>query len=235
MDMQPGQVIAPHDEEAKPSSVAQNAAAPISTIEPVTAISSSPTAPSPESVAPQPSLQSSAAPEAPQTRWQAQTQADGQQTAPLPGDIEWSAAEFIEHPKNTRWYALLVLAAVVLATTDYFITKDLISTTVIVIATAMFGFYAGRKPHTRQYRLGPQGLQIGEKTYGFQNYKHFSVLDEGAISSIVFTPMKRFEVPLTIYVASDIEEGVLDYLTTFLPIERHQVDAVDGLLRRIKF
>jgi hypothetical protein len=233
MDMQPGQVIVPHDENVQSSSVGQNTATPISAVEPAVSTSASPASPSVESVVPQPTVQS---PASPQTAWQAQeAQADRQEATPLPGDIEWSAAEFIDHPKNTGWYILLVLAAIVLAMADYAVTKDIISTMVIIIAAAMFGFYAGRKPHTQRYRLGPQGLQIGEKTYGYQDYKHFSAIDEEGISSIVFMPLKHFAVPLTIYVPSEIEERVLDYLSTFLPVERHRVDAVDGLLRRIRF
>jgi len=238
MDTQPGQVITPQEENAQTSSPSQTSATTTEGL----GTSNQPAAPtpSPSSDVPLPqsgSQVSGAASSVPQQglwRPEGSENTDTADTS-LPEDIQWTAAEFIEHPKTASWYALLVLAGVVLATVDYLLTKDIISTIFIAIAAAMFGFYAGRKPQTREYRLGPQGVYIGHKTYEFQNYKHFSVIDEGSMSSIVFMPMKRFEVPLTIYVSSEIEEKVLDYLSTFLPFERHQIDAVDGLLRRIRF
>jgi hypothetical protein len=153
----------------------------------------------------------------------------------LPDDISWTAAEFVEHQKSTSWYMALTVAALAAAAIDFLFTRDFISTGVIILAAALFGTYAGHKPRTQQYYLSPQGLQIGEKLYGFQAFRNFSVIEEGNLISIVFMPLKRFAPSLTIYVAQDIEERVLDYLSEFLPFEQHQGDAVDGLLRRIRF
>ncbi len=54
--------------------------------------------------------------------------------------------------------------------------------------------------------MNRSGLQIGVKSYGFQDFKTFSIAEEGAIVSIVFMPLKRFMPPLTIYVAPDMED-----------------------------
>lgn len=157
------------------------------------------------------------------------------QLAPLPEAFSWTAEEFIAHEKSMSWYAALIAAGVVLAVLDYILTRDYISTTVIIAATILFAVYASHKPRTLQYRLSPDGLQIGEKLYAFQEFKTFSVTEEGMLSSVVFMPLKRFMPPLTIYVTQDIEEKVQSYLSNFLPLEQRASDAVDSLMRRIRF
>lgn len=154
---------------------------------------------------------------------------------PLPDDLQWTAAEYVEHRKNVSWYTLLIVISVLAAVIDFILTRDYISTGVILLAAALFGVYAGHKPRNQQYYLNPQGLQIGEKLYPFQSFSNFSVTEEANLASIVFMPLKRFLPPLTIYVGPELEAQVLDYLSEFLPLEQHRGDAVDGLLRRIRF
>jgi len=168
--------------------------------------------------------------------WQYSQEADAMgDDEPLPDDLNWTASEFVEHKKGAGWYGLLALAGLVLAAIDYLVTKDVVSTGVIVIAAVLFGIYAGHKPRTQQYHLSPQGLQIGEKLYTFKSFKAFSVTEEAGNASIMFTPLARFAPALTIYVGQEMEDQVLDYLSEFLPFEKRKADAVDGLLRRIRF
>lgn len=240
MDTQPGNVITPHDQSTNEPQNPNVGAPP----EP----NRSPEGPAPTVPSPNPPSEPTSSPDlavgsgigmsptGTATGWQYTQEAPELKPADvLSEDITWSAAEFIEHPKSVSWYGLLMLAALVLATADYFFTKDILSTSVVIIAAMMFGAYARHKPRTRQYHLTPQGLQIGEKLYIFQSFRSFSVTEEGSTASIMFTPLGRFMPPLTIYVPDDVEDRVLDYLNAFLPFEQHRTDVVDGLLRRIHF
>jgi hypothetical protein len=83
--------------------------------------------------------------------------------------------------------------------------------------------------------LSNRGLQIGTKLYGLQDFRSFAVTEESMSFSIVFMPLKRFMPPLTIYVTPDLENKVLSYLSQILPFEQHRQDAVDNLLKRIRF
>jgi hypothetical protein len=241
MDMQPGQVQIPHGDlgSGQPQQPTTNTPPePVPPSEQPGYVVSAP-APLPEQ-----SIQPSAVP-APDTNVSPEDQGNGWQytqeadTVGLdrekPQAVNWTASEFVEHPKSIAWYGLLALAGVGLAAADYFVTGDVISTSVIVIAAVTFGVYASHKPRTQQYRLSPQGLQIGDKVYSFQDYKNFSVAEEGTNISIIFIPLKRFSPPLTIYVSMDIEERVLEYVSFFLPFEQRRADAIDALLRRIRF
>ncbi|MEJ0072784.1 MAG: hypothetical protein WDN27_01690 [Candidatus Saccharibacteria bacterium] len=75
--------------------------------------------------------------------WQFRTEdAPSPSLAPLPENLSWSAAEFIEHQKSPTWYALLILAGAAAAALDYFATKDKISTGIILFAAITFGVFA---------------------------------------------------------------------------------------------
>jgi hypothetical protein len=229
MDTRPGQTTAPNDDNSDLGQLQQLTAG----------ISPEPVLPperpggmGPTSIA---SLESTLPPIG-DANWQyAQESALAYAAEPLPEDIAWTASEFIEHKKSVGWYGLLLLVGVVLASGDYFVTKDIISTSVILLAAVMFGVYAARKPRTQQYHLSPHGLQVAQRLYEFHSFKNFSIADEDAIVSIVFIPLARFSPPLTIYVAPDLEGRIVDYLSLFLPFEQHHTDAIDGLLRRIHF
>lgn len=239
--LQPGQVIIPHNNSDDPQ---QPGGAPPAQVpddapkEPVPSPVSSPEQVQP-AMAAGPAYQAAVqnTPPADSTSWQFHQSADTLQPAnrQMPQELTWTASEYIAHEKGAGWYMLLVLAGLVAAAADYLLFKDTVSTVVIVLAATAFGVLSARKPHIQQYALTTQGLQIGGKAYFFQDFKNFSVAEEGATASIVFMPMKRFMPPLTVYVAPDLEDRVIDFLSSILPFEQHRTDAVDTLMRRIRF
>ncbi len=149
--------------------------------------------------------------------------------------VSWTASEFINHEKSFGWYAILSLVTVFIATLTYFITKDKISTFVIVIAGGVMAFYANRKPRVLNYQLDGMGVTVGQKYYEYDSFKAFSIIDEDAFSSIVFMPLKRFSPSLTIYYSPSDEGRIVSLLTDRLPHEDPSNDVVDGLMRKIRF
>jgi hypothetical protein len=97
------------------------------------------------------------------------------------------------------------------------------------------GIYASRSPRQLDYRIGQGGITVGQKTYAYDSFRSFSVVPEGAFSSIVFMPLKRFAVPLTLYFAPDNEDQIVAALSERLPFEGPRHDAVESLMRRIRF
>jgi hypothetical protein len=232
-EFKPGQVISPHSNSApspEPTPTPTGAPEPERPTEPP-----APPSPTPGAEPDGPIVAGTA----PIQNWQFNTETSSEtSTEPLvaePASLDWTAAEFIAHEKTINWYGSLAILTIVVATLIFLVTKDRISTGIVVLAGAAFGAFAMRKPKMQQYAIFPGGLQIGQKTYNFQDYKTFSVIDEGAIASIIFMPLKRFMPPLTVYVAPDLEDKVVDFLAAYLPFEQHKADAVDSLLRRIRF
>ncbi len=154
---------------------------------------------------------------------------------PDPQEIVWTASEFIAHAKPFGWYAALAAGALVFAGLVYLVTKDFISVGVILVAGLLLGIYAGHQPRQLEYRIGSRGLKIGPKSYSYDDFQSFSVLPEGAFSSIVFMPLRRFAIPTTIYYPPEEEDRIVEVLADHLPMEQRGHDAVDRLMHRMRF
>lgn len=167
--------------------------------------------------------------------------ADGPSTGSAPvktppvGAISWTAQEFIEHAHEPAWYAGLVATTVVLAAVVYFITKDYFATGTIAVLGFIVGFSAGHKPRQMQYEINGTGLSIGPKTYPYNHFKSFSVINEGELSSINLLPIKRFMPIVPAYFAPADEEKITKGLGAYLPYEQREMDKIDQLSRRLRF
>jgi hypothetical protein len=160
---------------------------------------------------------------------------DDYSSEPTEEVITWTASEFIAHHKTGSWYVLLLLASCMAAGLIWFMTKDIVSAVVVVFAGAMLATYAARKPRQLSYQLDPAGLTIGDKHLSYNEFRSFSVVPEGAFSSIVFSPLKRFGTLTTIYYDPQDEARIVDAISQRLPHEEHRLDAIDGMMRRIRF
>lgn len=175
-------------------------------------------------------------PEPNEAAW-AYAQESGDQMAP-DGDIEtisWTASEYMAHTKSGGWYGLLGLGALAMTALAYLITRDVVSTLVVVVTITIFGAYAGRKPRDLTYSVGDQGIQIGEKVYPYNMFRSFSIIDEGATESISLIPLKRLATPISIYFNPQDGERITELLSLFLPFEHKQMDPVDKLMRKVRF
>jgi hypothetical protein len=152
-----------------------------------------------------------------------------------PQEVEWTASEFVAHNKGLEWYAALGVGAVVLAALIYVLTHDTVSAIIIVFVALLLGIAATRKPRVLHYQVNDHGLGIGQKFYPYSEFKSFAVMEEGAFSSITFLPLKRFMPPISIYYAPEDEERIVQVLAFYLPMEMRTHDAIDRLIRRIRF
>ncbi len=216
---QPGSVIAP------PSSLPNEpiAPTPTSNLEP-------PTQPVAEPPAPAPITQLPPSPVSiEETPWTAPSSAEPTTS------IAWTASEYIAHHKSPGWYATLASGAIAGAFLVWLLTKDKISAAVVLFGALMLGIYAGRQPRQLEYLLDETGLTIGEKYYAYDSFRSFSVVAEGAFSSIIFMPLKRFAPAISIYYAPQDEAAIVDLLAVRLPSEDLGKDPIDRLMSRIRF
>ena len=151
------------------------------------------------------------------------------------GAISWTASEFIAHNKSIGWYLSLGAGALILAALIFLLTKDKITTSVVLVGAIVLGAYGARQPRQLQYGLTTSGLSIGDRYHPYEDFRSFAVLDEGAFASIVFLPLKRFAPLTTIYYDPEDENKIIALLADRLPLEERQHDAVDRFLRRIRY
>lgn len=155
--------------------------------------------------------------------------------AGLPESVSWTASEYIAHHKSARWYAMLALAAIVIALLIWLVTRDITSALVVLVGAGALGSYGARQPRELQYWLGADSLSIGGKTYYLDAFRSFTVDDQQITASVNLLPLKRFAPGLSIYFASEDEGAIIGLLALRLPIEEHQPDPLDRLMRRIRF
>lgn len=149
--------------------------------------------------------------------------------------IEWRASEFIDHQKSGGWFVLLAGGAIVASAIMYLVTQSVFSSFVVLLALLAFGVVAHQKPRTLQYTLGGTTLTIDGKQYSYDDFRSFSVSQDGGLPSISLLPNKRFVPVLTVYFPPEDGEKIFDALATHLPHEQRQSDAVDRLMKKIRF
>jgi hypothetical protein len=150
-------------------------------------------------------------------------------------EIVWSASEFVAHQKGASWFGLLTLIAAALSLLVYILTKDMISVGIIIFVALLLGIAAMRKPRVLNYQLNRSGLTIGQKFYPYHEFKSFALMEEGAFTSITFIPLRRFMPPISIYYDPQDEGRIIEVLSQYLPMEHRSRDAVDSLIRHIRF
>lgn len=149
--------------------------------------------------------------------------------------LEWSAAEYVHNEKHLLWYGLYILGTLLLSAVVYITTKDIMSTGIVFVAILGLVFFASRKPGIQKYTIDGDSLRVGQKVYYLNDFKAFSVIEEGAMVEITLRPLKRFLPMVSVYVSSEQVDDLGDHLADFLPFEPYKPDAVDTLLRRIRF
>ncbi len=149
--------------------------------------------------------------------------------------VTWVASEFIAHTKTIGWYAALFVVTIVFAAAVWFLTKDMVATVVIVFAGLLFGTYAARKPRQINYALDGRTLTVGQRSHPLNEFRSYTIVPEGAFSSIMLMPLQRFGLITTIYFDPQDEAAIVDILSHRLPHEERKPDAIDRVLRRIRF
>lgn len=149
--------------------------------------------------------------------------------------ISWTASEYIAHHKNIGWYFGLTAATIAASALLWLLTKDFLTSAVVVICGLALGAYAGRQPRTLTYTLDRRGLSIGERFLPYEHFKSFAIVPEGHFTSIVLMPLKRFSPMTTLYYPPEQEDEIVTHLAEFLPLEERKPDPIDRLMYRIRF
>jgi hypothetical protein len=163
------------------------------------------------------------------------TTSDG--TFDLQGDdsFTWSAGRFVAHKKSTRWYATYALITIVISAAIYFMTKDSITVATFIIVAILFVFSAMHKPKRLRYMLDSDGIHIGKKMYSYQEFRAFSITDEGSVSCIFFRPFQTFAPQIAVYYDQKDEAMIANILLGRLPLEDYRTDWINWLLDRVRF
>lgn len=149
--------------------------------------------------------------------------------------ITWTGSEFLENHKSGGWYIILFGIIALVCGVIYFISRDILSVVFIAIMGVLFAVIASRKPRQLQYAIDEGGVHIGSRSYGYSEFKSFSLQHEGMIGYINLMPLRRFRPEISIYYPPDHEQQIFDTLSQRIPHEDHKETIVDKFTRLIRF
>lgn len=149
--------------------------------------------------------------------------------------IAWTASEFIAHHKSAGWYGSFALAILGIAALVFLLTKDWVGPGAVVLVGISLIIFGARQPRQLQYALSGDGLLVANKYFPLDSFRSFTIIDEGAFSSIVFMPLKRFGQFITVYFDPHDEEKIINLLASRLPLEDKDLDVIDQLMKRLRF
>lgn len=151
------------------------------------------------------------------------------------GYIRWSASEFVSHEKSSGWFLALGAIAVLVAAILFLFTREIFSVVVVLVLAVALGVFGTIKPRILDYTITPDGISIGEKFFGYDTFRSFSVIEDGPAPYIQLLPQKRLMAPITIYFNPANGDNIIELLGSFLPFEHKERDLVDKITSRIRF
>jgi len=151
------------------------------------------------------------------------------------GSITWTASEFVYHQKNAKWYLVFFALTVVLSGGLWLLMKNLTTIITIVVAAVALVYAATKKPRELEYKIDGNSLSIANKSFPLAEFKSFTVVHQDGFSSLVFSPLKRFNLSITIYYDPADEQKILDLLSSRVPMEEKKRDWIDQLMWKIRY
>jgi hypothetical protein len=156
--------------------------------------------------------------------------------APAPHvDLSWEASEYIHHSKSPMWFVGFAGLMLVLLAVAYFLTHAWTFVILVVVMAVAIGVFATRPPRTLHYALTDAGIQIEQSGYHYSDFRAFGIINDGPLYSVMLIPVKRFMPAVNIYFDENDGEKIVDILGARLPMEELHLDAVDRLMRRLRF
>lgn len=130
---------------------------------------------------------------------------------------------------------MMTAVIVVVSAVVFLLTRDVIAPVVLAIAGIIFCVFSARAPRVLEYSVNEQGVHIGPRLFPYHDLRSFAVSQEGPLPSILLIPLKRFLPPITVFYEPQSEDAILAVLSSYLPLEQKQPDAVDKLMSKIRF
>lgn len=149
-------------------------------------------------------------------------------------EIRWSASEYAAHQRSAAWFAGAAAALLAVGALVWLVSREMLSVLVVMSIAAGLLVLAVRPPRTVDYKISNRGLQIGGRFYRFDDYRSFSVLQEGVVPSLFLLPLKRFAPPLSAFCDPAQAPAIIEAISQYLPHEDRQPDMIDRLTARLR-
>lgn len=147
--------------------------------------------------------------------------------------FEWEAKEYVEHERNRKWYALLVLIALGLIALAVFVRSWIFVVVVIVMFVALL-ISIKRPIATLRYEIYDDGVAIDGQLHLFDEYRSFGVVKHANEFALQLAPRKRLGIGDTLYFREKDGEKIVDLIGERLPMENIKPDLFDEIIHRLR-
>lgn len=148
--------------------------------------------------------------------------------------VSWDASEYIHNSKGGLWVVGFLLIFVTIAAVAVWIGSWIFFVLVVLMA-ATAAIFAFRKPHVHHYTISSQGISIDQTNYAFSDFRAFGVMQEGALFTMTFVPVKRFSPGFNIYFSGTDGIKIIKIAGQHLPMEKMKPDIIDKITSKLHF
>ena len=147
--------------------------------------------------------------------------------------VRWQGPEHLYSERSMVWYAVLVLATLIMMAIAYFAFNSLTFTILLPVMAVALGVYAHRPPEIIDYTLTRKGLYVRDRLMLYDQFKSFDVVTINNVHHIALIPRKRFQLGQNIYFPEESGEKIVDMLAARLPMKEVKPDFIDRILAKL--
>jgi hypothetical protein len=146
----------------------------------------------------------------------------------------WQAPEFVQTQKPVGWYVVMIVFFVALSILAI-VTQQYLAIGLFALVGFALAIYANRKPRILGYGITTLGVQVGKKSYNFDDFSGFSQSSDYGQVVFDLTPTKRFGTLISLPAPKDQVDEIDDVLGDFLPKTESHEDWIDKLFKYLRF
>ena len=147
--------------------------------------------------------------------------------------VSWEAEEYIVKDHNIWWYIGLAIITIALSAIAV-VFNGWTFLALIILSVVTILVYSLRPPRKIHYKLDNKGLTEEKQFHGYEEYRAFGILKEGAHYSAVLIPKKRLGLQVKIYFPEGSGEMIVDQLGNHLPMEEVKLDFLDKIVNFLR-
>ncbi len=130
--------------------------------------------------------------------------------------IKWQAPEYEHREKSSDWFWMVGIITIALVFAAILL-KNLLFGILAGLAGFSIALYGARKPSVVNFRIGPKGIEIGNKIYDYENLNSFWVnYDPPRRKDLILESKKAIMPHIVIFLGDADPEEIRQYLLQFL-------------------
>jgi len=147
----------------------------------------------------------------------------------------WSAQEYVEHERDTKWFIGAGLLTFGLLSYSIY-TRDWFFVGVVIILVIVTLKYLKMKPALRRYGITRTGISVDEKFYSYDQLHSFWIVYQPPVKSLHILTNRKYLPVIDVQLEDQDPVLIKSILKKFLPEQEKRGEApMDKLSRMLRF